>query len=252
MYSPEVIADIKKDIEEYVITDIRRCVEMILVSKHVVFFDTGFVSRIGALDWNTKGHACLSKIEALIDPSECVIVLTELMLYEMKDSEKSVLQRYNRELLINMRSMGYNLVMLCEDLVEEELNAYLNTNIQSFNAVFEKRIIDNIAYLRTIATLLKNDKYYGKIFLTDHSAPSRMDYISKCIGWLKEKKSRGDSLAEEIVVLCIMMFLDMPSRTHFLFCTNDKHAGVNLMKAMRISQPREIHRGGVVMYGDLV
>ncbi len=247
MYSSEVIAELKNDIGSYVISDMRKVMELIFVSERVVFLDTGVVSRIGNKDWESEGCACIESIIDSGNQSKCVFIITELVLYELKDSISDVIQKHNRDLIINMYSAAYKIGILCEEITVETIHIYLNTSISVFNESFVKRLKENRPFLRTVDKLVSEDIKRRRLLEDRYKIPIKNDFISECIIWLKNNKNNRDSLAEQILALCLLMFLDMPGRTQYLFCTNDKKARVNLLKIVRTSHLDEKDRVGVVM-----
>lgn len=247
MYSSEVIAELINDIDEYVVSDIRKAIDSILVSERVVFLDTGVISRIGKLNWETMGHTYIDAVIKNTNSANCVFVVTEMILYEIKDSENNVIQKYNRDFIMNMYRAGYMVVIMREEMTGETLKSYMNTSIAVLNDRFLKRIIDNRPFLRTVVNLLSEDSTRSEMLTDDYKAPTTSDYIFECISWLKNNKENRDSLAEQIIAMCILMLLDLPGRSSYVFYTHDNKASVNLKKIIKSSHPAEIHRFDVVI-----
>ena len=81
----ETISEIKATVSKLFVQDDKEVLQTILKSSHVVFLDTCFVSRV-ANDESTE------KIVAFFKKIEAVFVVTDLLLYEMKDSKDNCLQ----------------------------------------------------------------------------------------------------------------------------------------------------------------
>ena len=250
MYSSEIVAELTKDIGEYVEPDISKVINLMLVSEKVVFLDTGVISRIGKLKWETIGHSYIDAIIENTDPTNCVFVITEMVLYEIKDSGSNAVQKHNRDFIINMYRMGYKVVILREERVGETLNAYINMPVGELNDRFVKRVIDNRPFLRTVVNLISGESKWSGMLTDDYKAPTKSDYVSECINWLKNNKDNRDSLAEQIIAICVLILLDLPGRSYYVFYTNDKKASVNFKKIIKASHPTEIDRADVVMLMD--
>ncbi len=252
MYSKHIIGELRDDINEYVICDMIEGLKVILRSEKALFLDTGFVSRVGAQEWGAKGERIIKEALGEAEPNNSVCIITELVLYELKDSQKNAVQQHNRDLLYHLHKSGYRIVILCEEKLAELTREFLTINSKEWNISFVSKIDMNKAYLTTVKRLLDMHPNYKGIFDYEYRIPIKASFVSELIMWLKDNKKRKDSLAEQIISLCILLLLDLPSKTEYVLCTKDKNAAVNLRRIIGLSYPDEAHRVSAfeMLYGE--
>lgn len=252
MYSEHIIEELRDDISEFVICDMTEGLKVILRSEKALFLDTGFVSRVGAQEWHAGGERIIKEALGETKPKNSVCIITELVLYELKDSQKDVVQHHNRDLLYRLHESEYRIVILCEEKLAEMTREFLTMNSKEWNTSFVSKIDMNKAYLTTIKRLLDMHPSYKGIFDYGYRIPIKATFASELIMWLKDNKKCKDSLAEQIISLCILFLLDLPSKTEYVLCTKDKNAAVNLRRILGLSYPDEAHRVGTFerLYGE--
>lgn len=252
MYSEQVVEELRNDISEYAIGDMIEGLKVILRSEKALFLDTGFVSRVGAQEWYECGERIIKEALGGTEPENSVCILTELVLYELKDSQNNVIQRHNRNLLYHLHESGYRIVILCEEKMAELTKECLTMNSKEWNACFVSRIDMNKAYLTTVKRLLDIHPNYREILDYGYKIPTKATFVPEIIKWLKENKKSKDSLAEQIISMCILLLLDLPSKTEYVLCTKDKNAAVNIRRIVGLSYPDEAHRVSAfeMLYGE--
>ena len=80
MQIEEVISEIRGSVTGLLVQDDKEVIQAILRSRNAVFLDTCFISRMA----NEKS---IEKIMPFFTKMEAVFIVTDLLLYEMKDSE---------------------------------------------------------------------------------------------------------------------------------------------------------------------
>lgn len=252
MYSERIIEELRNDISEYVVGDIIDSLKVIWRSEKALFLDTGFVSRVGAQGWYECGERTINEALGGVATENSVCILTELVLYELKDSQKNIVKHHNRNLLYHLHKSGYRIVILCEEKMAELTKEYLTVNSKEWNESFVCRIDMNKAYLTTIKCLFDMHPDYKEILDYGYKIPVKATFVSDIIKWLKDNKKHKDSLAEQIISLCILFLLDLPSKTEYVLCTKDKNASVNLKRIVGLSYPDEAHRVSAfeMLYGE--
>ncbi len=220
--------------------DQENVVRTILQAEKVCFLDTCFVTK----SYNFKAEYIYKAFEKMAGGKEkqrIVFVITELVLYELKDSEKNELQERNRVFFEKMSDEGFSLLMLKEEVIHQNIRQFMSHSTKKWNEIFTRLIHDNIANL-SFGQLIKTDKrmpYFG-FAETEYNVPDDANFIFEIIAYLKNAKKGKDSLAEELIGTSLMLIFELTrgsSRNEFIFCSHDFGAVTRMNSVIRTSYP---------------
>lgn len=224
-------------------TDQERVIASILQSENVMFLDTCFITKSSHIEKEGLFEA-FEKIAGGKEKQKIVFVVTELVLYELKDSVSNVLQVKNQEFFEKMIEHGFCLLLLREETVFENIKTFMRYSSEKWNRIFSTLIHDNIANL-SFNGLIRNDRrmpYYG-FSECGYNVPADRDYIKDIIVYLKNVKKNKDSMAEELICISLFSIFELThgsTRNTYIFCTHDFGAVARMNKAIQISYPDEL------------
>ena len=205
-------------------TDQERVIASILQSENVMFLDTCFITKSSHIEKEGLFEA-FEKIAGGKEKQKIVFVVTELVLYELKDSVSNVLQVKNQEFFEKMIEHGFCLFLLREETVFENIKTFMRYSSEKWNRIFSTLIHDNIANL-SFNGLIRNDRrmpYYG-FSECGYNVPADRDYIKDIIVYLKNAKKSKDSMAEELICISLFSIFELThgsTRNTYIFCTHD-------------------------------
>lgn len=221
-------------------TDNGENIKSILVAKNIVFLDTCFITKSFFFDRNTLFDSFVRMFGGK-DVKNVVFVVTELVLYELKDSSNNELQAKNLSFFSDLKQEGFRVVILNEETVYNHLKPYLGYSNKRWNELFTRWVHDNVAVFR-FANRIRTDNrtpYYGFSEI-NYNTPSDSEFVSSIIRYIKNTKKDKDSLAEELVCITLFFFLEIISesnRQKVIFCTHDFRAIDVTRKAIYTSFP---------------
>ena len=211
------------DISEYAEIDEKKVVATILKSSIAFFLDTCFITRLRLLK-EDKRYSYFSKF---VDEGEDIcFVITGMVLYELKDSQEDKLQKDNFAVIRELNRQGFKIVILLEEKVVGCLKDYIGYSATEWKRIFDETISNNKPIFRKTSSVLATDKelfQYRKCGIN-------YEFIEKMYFGIKRRKESKDSLADELIMICFMLFLELPGRTKYCYCTTDYSAIVNLNK----------------------
>lgn len=218
--------------------DQTKVVASILRAEKVIFLDTCFITK----SFNIETKDLLNAFENIAggkEESKIVFVLTELVLYELKDSAENKLQEKNEEFFSNMSKYGFCLLLLKEETVCDNIRPYMKYSVKDWNCLFSNLIHDNIANL-TLGNRIRTDcrmPYYGFSEI-GFDIPNESTFINGIIVYLKNLKTSKDSMAEELITLSLFFIFELihgSSRNEFIFCSHDFGAITRMNKSLQTS-----------------
>ena len=219
-------------------TNQNEVVASILRAEKVFFLDTCFITRA----FNIKTEDLLKAFEKIAggkEKTKVVFVVTELVLYELKDSVDNKLQEKNKDFLCDMSNYGFCLLLLKEETICDNIRPYMSYSVKKWNQRFSSLIHDNIANL-TIGQLIRTDSrmpYYGFSEI-GFNVPNKSTFINEIIVYLKNVKKNKDSMAEELITISIFFIFELirgTSRNIFIFCSHDFGAIARMNKSIQTS-----------------
>lgn len=228
MQIEEVISEIRGSVTGLLVQDDKEVIQAILRSRNAVFLDTCFISRMA----NEKS---IEKIMPFFTKMEAVFIVTDLLLYEMKDSEGNYLQKNNYHFFECMKKAGLTVVLLNESNIFQMLSEYVKYSDYERNSLLVKALNENVANLTKLSQLIMKDKNVDDIFAEGYIIPKSKDFVTNFIDGVKSRKSNQDSLAEELISLCVIILLGLPGKTKYYFCSNDLAAQVRYNKSIYTS-----------------
>lgn len=248
----EIIADIKADMVPFAVTDQTESVKKILWAKKVFFLDTCFITKSFHIpDINMIFKA----FELLADGKETekiVFVLTDLVIYELKDSSANVLQKNNRDFLVDMQGYGFTIVTLNEERIKDVIDTYISRNNEDWNREFVSWLRNSIALLTYLGNAIKEASSFPYHNILDEGFPVPKDesFIRETIASIKNEKHSKDSLAEEL--LCISFFFlfevaCLSGKSEYCFCSADLSAISRLRKAVE-AHPKKLTTNAIQIF----
>lgn len=213
-------------------------VASILQADKIFFLDTCFITK----SFNIQTQDLLKAFENIAggkEKSKIVFVLTELVLYELKDSSENKLQEKNKEFFDKMSRYGFSLLLLKEETVCDNIRSYMSYSVEEWNRRFSNLIHDNIANL-TLGKRIRTDRripYYGFSEM-GFSIPDKSTFVSEIIVYLKNVKTSKDSMAEELIAISLFFIFELThgsSRNEFIFCSHDFGAIARINKSLQTS-----------------
>lgn len=225
-------------------------------ARSVFFLDTCFITRIYEIDINL----IIESFDRLAGSKDTYLfVITELVLYELKDKDSDNLQKNAENFFCKLISKGHTIVVVKEEHLVSLLCSYSEKKIAEMNRMFCDIIRDNSANLCKIGELIKKDTKVpcGNIMSSMYDVPDKYDFIKNTLIYIKEQKKTQDSLAEDVLCIFLALFFkvyDGVLRGHFYFCSNDYKAITRIRKTFRISLRNVVikfdalHGFGLVQY----
>ena len=213
-------------------------VASILQAEKIFFLDTCFITK----SFNIETEDLLRAFENIAEgkeKSKIVFVLTELVLYELKDSVENKLQEKNEEFLGNMSEYGFCLLLLKEETICENIRPYMAYSVEQWNRRFSNLIHDIIANL-TLGNRIRTDRrmpYYGFSEM-GFNIPANSTFVNEIIVYLKNAKTSKDSMAEELIVISIFFIFELirgSFRNEFIFCSHDFGVIARMNKSLQTS-----------------
>ncbi len=224
----DTIKTIEKSMPTCVVFDQEKSCESILSARAVVFLDTCFLS---AAKFYTEHiiRDTLSMVTEKVNKRQVVFVLTELVIYEARDPRNNKIQSFVTDVISILDKMGFPVVVLNEENVCGNMAEYFSRGMDWWNELLITRLRENKPYLSKLVGVIHSDK---SGILSDNlelNATQLKDskLIEKVISQLKERKSDGDSLAEELICIIIFFvfecFMNAPKKK-VVFCSLDNQA----------------------------
>lgn len=236
----ETINHIKESLPEYFITDQPEAFRILLRAKSICFLDTCFVSRLIFLAKEVDIYTAFEKMAGGRDKEDIVFVITELVLYELKDSKEPVLQSRNRELFKNINANGFTIIVITEESVCENINTYVSKSKAAWNSLLLKYLAENKANMSKLFSVMRDsgDSLQESIYDGTIGTVRQTDFIFELISGIKERKCPEDSLAEELIGVSLFFVLELikdSNRNAIYFCSHDLPAIDRFNKVIRTS-----------------
>ena len=248
----EIIADIKADMVSFAVTDQIESVKKILGAKKAFFLDTCFITRAFHIPDRKQIFKAFELLADGKETEKIVFVLTDLVIYELKDSSANVLQKSNRDFLVDMQRYGFTIVTLNEEGIKDVIGTYISRSKEDWNREFVTWIRSSIALLTYLGKTIKEAPSfpYPNILDAGFPVPKDESFIRKTIVSIKNEKHPKDSLAEEL--LCISFFFlfevaCLSGKSEYCFCSADLSAISRLRKAVNV-HPKKLTTNSMQIY----
>lgn len=226
-------------------TNQKKVIASILRAEKIIFLDTCFITKF----FNFETEDLLKAFEKIAggkEKSKIVFVITELVLYELKDSIENKLQEKNEKFFCNMSEYGFSLLLLKEEKICENIRPYMSYSAEAWNRRFSNLIHDNIANL-ALAGRIRTDcrmPYYGFQEM-GFNIPDTGSFVKDIIVYLKNVKKSKDSMAEELIAISLFFIFELTqgsSRNEFIFCSHDLGAIARMNKSLQTSYSNMVCR----------
>lgn len=234
------IAEIISSLEDIFETDQENVIESILRAENVIFLDTCFITKSYYLQ-TEKVFQAFEQIAGGREKQKAVFVVTELVIYELKDSSANELQVKNKAFFEKMSEYGFCLLILKEESVCENIRSFLNYSNKRWNEIFSILIHDNVANL-SFNRLIRTDRrmpYFGFSEI-GYNIPDDRSFIRDIVLYLKNAKANRDSMAEELVCTSLFPIFELTHGSQYnkyIFCSHDLGAIVRMNKVIQTSYP---------------
>lgn len=232
------IDQIELSLENHIVQNQTEVYKLILKTRNIVFLDTCFITR--SIYWGNKSHLSQAfiKLAGGKTKDDIVLVTTEMVLFELKDSESDALQKRNEEFFRELLDAGFTVVVLKEEEACENIGAYLNRSSFKWNEFFVEKLRENKANLTFLSRLLETDKIinFSNIFEDEFVIPSTKGFINSVIAGVESRKGPRDSLAEELIGIVIIFLFELikdSKRNVIYFCSNDYAALCRMGKVVQ-------------------
>lgn len=235
----EIIEEIKCSMGTLAVKEQKKVVNMILRSQKVFFLDTCFISKTMHIKDMDLILRAFSKMAGGTESDKIVFVITDLVLYELKDSVNNTLQSKNADYLQKLQDYGFTVLLLNEEELVNEISCYISLSNAEWNSIFVSWLHETIALLTYLSKAIeKNTEFpYPDILDVNYEAPSDESLIIDSIKNIKSQKQGKDSLAEELVCICIFFLFEVSyirSVSEYCFCSADLAAITRLKKAVNV------------------
>ena len=219
---------LKNNLDSYVIKDNAEMCKIVLRAKTVVFLDTCFMSSLLKFDELSLSDL-LERIVGERGSKSIVLVITEMVLYESRDSRDNTVQQFIHKIVDLAKENNIPVVLLSEESFYKELQPYFSRSHEEWNKLFLERLKENKANLIKILGLISSDKeqLFDDTFVVSSAKAKDKELICESIQRIKERKSDKDSLAEELICVVIFFLLDIflsSNKRKIIFCSNDNRA----------------------------
>ena len=224
-------------------------VASILQAEKIFFLDTCFITKSFSIETEDLLKA-FENIAGGKEKSKIVFVVTELVLYELKDSVENKLQEKNEEFLSNMSEYGFCLLLLKEETICDNIRPYMSYSVEDWNRRFSNLIHDNIANL-TLENRIRTDcrmPYYGFSEI-GFNIPNNSTFVNEIIIYLKNAKTSKDSMAEELIAISLFFIFELirgSFRNEFIFCSHDFGAIARMNKSLQTSYSNMLCRFKII------
>lgn len=238
-------------------TNQEEVITSILRAEKIVFLDTCFITKSSHMETGDLFRA-FENIAGGKEKSKIVFVLTELVLYELKDSVADKLQEKNEEFFSNMAEYGFCMLLLKEETIYDNIRPYMSYSVEDWNRRFSNLIHDNIANF-TFGKRIRTDcrmPYYGFSEM-GFNIPNNSTFVNEIIVYLKNVKTSKDSMAEELISISLFFVFELirgSFRNEFIFCSHDFGAIARINKSIQTSyanmlcQFKSINNFSIVQY----
>ena len=225
---------LKQNLPSYVITNQSDGCDHLLKAKRAIFLDTGFATRLSLINFSSLGQL-LDIILEQFDAREIVVIVTELVLFELKDANNNEINCSVKQIFDLCKEKEVPVVVINEETLYKELMRFSDYNIEWWNILFLERLKENKANLIKLMKLIDSDTSLSLNSTFEVKATTLRDkeFVASCIEQFKERKHNRDSLAEELISVIIMFlfegFMNTPNkRIYFCSCDNGALARIKM------------------------
>ncbi len=225
----DIILNLEKDVEEYFITDQQDALIAILKAENALFLDTGFISRFANAPLEIMGDFFKEK---------CVLVVTDLVIYELSEKDGKRISNHARDFFKRISEQGIKFVLIKEMSLPSQLGEYISKSPLERNRDFVALLCKNKAALSSLAQAIKElTAKYKDILANDYKVPKNASFTTDVIRELVSRKKEKDSLAEELIIVCILLIMELPKGGKMFFCTHDHASIARFNKAVQTTVP---------------
>ncbi len=211
VFPPENYAELSN----YVISDKKSVIEIILKADSFVFYDT----------CSLRHHVKLSSPESIfsfITDRDAIVVLINMVITELESADGSLAPK-DINYIKQMHNAGIKILVLAEEWVPDLLSQCYRS-YKRVNGFISKAVKDVVPAHSDIRDWIKSKPdMYNDIMVSIASA-NRNIGKNFFLG-IKEIKKSGDDLGETLIAICTHLLMSIPiDRTSFLIFSDDKGA----------------------------
>ena len=217
------ISRIEEDAGDLLVLDQEAVLRSVLRAAEVFFLDTGFFARLA-----------LMETDVYLPEDDFAFVLTELVLYELADVDTMQLKTGIKTFLGRMHEDGKKVLVLKEKSLVEGLGSYITKSTAAWNGDFISDLQMNKASLTKLAEIVSSpDFVYRNVLENGYNVPTTRDFIVDFFEELFEGKTGKDSLAEELIIIVILILMKLPRGGKMYYCSHDHASIARFNKALQ-------------------
>lgn len=119
------IEALKSNIPGFIILDQKSVCKKIIRARNVIWLDTCFITKIEFLPDRWKIFQAYEKMANGKSERDIVFVITELVLYELMDSDINVVHEKQVTFFTQMHEYGFCILLLNEETIHKNLELFL-------------------------------------------------------------------------------------------------------------------------------
>lgn len=227
------IALLKLTIESIAETDEEKIKCYLFRTDNLLFLDTCFITHQNCLENVSYSYEILEELCGGTDLKHVLFVVTELVLYEMRDKDKGINEK-SFSYLKGLSEYGFTIVLVKEENILNMVSPYISKSAKEWNYLFWDKLNNSKPYLKRIMCMADACRYEDKF--------DSNTFIHNFLCDIKETKKSKDSLAEELIFVYMLFLLELignSSRKHIYFLSDDYPAITKLQKALNITNKNQ-------------
>ncbi len=203
------------DIKDYLIHEKEEVVNSFLCGVNYFFYDTCSIQHHS----NSENRGYI--IEYLAS-KKATIILTRTVLMELSPNT-STIHRTQIQYFKELHNRGLKVLLFNEEYTFACLRECFNIPLAELNALLGFAVREISSYKTKIYEIMNAIDSRTAINIKGNR-PERKELFSRFFTEARARKEEGDSLAEELMFICIIILTKIPSQSRFVFFSNDLSA----------------------------
>lgn len=203
------------DFEKYLIYEQEELVKAYFLSENYFFYDTCSILH------HSNSNQRQFIINFLINKSATIIitrtVLMELTANSFKLHPTQI--QYLKELYDN----GLKVLLINEEMILDCLKEALTITIEDANRLLGYAVKE-VSKFKTITNDILNNIHPAISAKLRGPDPGKVELFSDFFQFARSKKTQGDSLAEELILICIIVLTKFPRNCKYIIISDDHRA----------------------------
>ncbi|MDK2820870.1 MAG: hypothetical protein PWP31_835 [Clostridia bacterium] len=227
-----------KDFENYLIYKKQEVIDAFFKGKKYFFYDTCSILHHS----NTENRYYI--IEFLKSKS-AIIIITRTVLMELT-ANSFELHQVQINFLKELYDNGLCILLFNEEIILACLKKILNITIEEANKLLGFAVKEVSKFkTKTYEVLNSMDKRVANKLKS--LEPGKTELYSNFFGYARSLKEEGDSLAEELIFICIIVLTKIPSGKKYILISNDlriRHQVISIKEYIKkhhnVSEPYQL------------